>query len=89
MTPSQYIKAQGLPSTAYVAKAVNKPVQTIDNWYRDNFAVFEAVVAGVNSFKLFSYECDSCGCEFTIDNHSINHCPYCAADDKHFREKIE
>lgn len=47
MTPSQYIKAQGLPSTAYVAKKVGKPAQTICNWYHNNFALFEAVVAGV------------------------------------------
>ena len=49
MTPSQYIKAQGLPSTKYVADKVGKPAQTIVNWYHANFALFEAVVAGVRS----------------------------------------
>lgn len=47
MTPSTYIKAQGLPSTAYVAAKVGKPVQTIDNWFKHNYALFEIVVAGV------------------------------------------
>lgn len=47
MTPSKYIKSQGLPSTAYVADKVGKPVQTIDNWYHNNFALFEVVVRGV------------------------------------------
>lgn len=47
MTPSKYIKSQGLPSTAFVADKVGKPVQTIDNWYHNNFALFEVVVAGV------------------------------------------
>jgi hypothetical protein len=47
MTPSKYIKSQGLPSTAYVADKVSKPAQTINNWYHNNFALFEVVVAGV------------------------------------------
>lgn len=47
MTASKYIKSQGLPTLAYVADKVGKPPQTINNWYHDNFALFEAVVAGV------------------------------------------
>ena len=50
MTPSQYIKAQGLPSLAYVADKVGKHPDTINNWYHANFALFEVVVAGV--YKL-------------------------------------
>jgi len=46
MTPSQYIKAQGLPSLVYVAGKVNKDPRTINKWYDDNFALFEVVVAG-------------------------------------------
>ena len=49
LTPSQYIKSKGLPSTKYVAEAVNKPAQTLNNWHRDNFALFEVVVAGVKA----------------------------------------
>jgi len=49
MTPSTYIKAQGLPSTAFVAEKVGKPVQTINNWFNHNFALFEVVVAGVKA----------------------------------------
>ena len=47
MTASKYIKARGLPSLAYVSGMVNKPPETLNNWYRDNFALFEVVVAGV------------------------------------------
>lgn len=47
MTPSQYVKAHGLPSLTYVAERVGKPQQTLDNWYRENFSLFEVVVAGV------------------------------------------
>lgn len=47
MNASQYIKDQGLPSLAYVANAVNKHPNTLNNWYADNFALLEAVVLGV------------------------------------------
>lgn len=47
MTPSKYIKAQGLPNLQYVADKVGKHRDTLVNWHRDNFALFEAVVAGV------------------------------------------
>ena len=46
MTASKYIKARGLPSLAYVSGMVNKPPETLNNWYRDNFALFEVVVLG-------------------------------------------
>lgn len=47
MTASQYIKSQGLPSLAYVAKAVGRHPDTIHNWYQDNYALFEIVIAGI------------------------------------------
>lgn len=47
MTPSQYIKEQGLPSLKYVAGKIGKPPQTLQNWYNNNFALFEVVVAGM------------------------------------------
>lgn len=47
MTPSQYIKAQGLPSLVYVAFKVNKDPRTLYKWYEDNYPLFEAVVLGV------------------------------------------
>lgn len=46
MKASTYIKVHGLPSLAHVARMINKPPQTINNWYQDNFALFEVVVAG-------------------------------------------
>ena len=46
-TAPEYIKSQGLPSLVYVAKKVNKDPRTIYKWYHANFALFEAVVAGV------------------------------------------
>ena len=46
MKASTYIKSHGLPSLAHVARMVNKPPQTINNWYRDNFALFEIIVLG-------------------------------------------
>lgn len=51
MKPSEYIKSKGLPSTKHVAKAVNKPYQTLNNWHRDNFALFKVVVAGVKALE--------------------------------------
>lgn len=50
MTPSQYIKEQGLPSLKYVAGKIGKPPQTLQNWYNNNYPLFEVVVAGV--YKL-------------------------------------
>lgn len=47
MTPSQYIRAQGLPSLVYVANKVGKDPRTIYKWYHDNFALFEAVIDGL------------------------------------------
>lgn len=47
MTASKYIKAQGLPTLAYVAEAVNKPPQTLNNWYKHNIDMFKIVVEGV------------------------------------------
>lgn len=47
MTASRYIKSQGLPSVAYVADKVGKHRDTINNWYHNNYALFEVVVAGV------------------------------------------
>lgn len=47
MTPSQYIKAQGLPNLQYVADKVGKHRDTLDNWYHKEYALFEAVVIGV------------------------------------------
>lgn len=49
MTPSKYIKAQGLPSLAYVADKVGKHPDTIHNWYHKEYALFEVVVAGVKA----------------------------------------
>jgi hypothetical protein len=46
MTASKYIKARGLPSLAYMSRRVNKPPETLNNWYRDNFSLFEVVVLG-------------------------------------------
>lgn len=47
MSASEYIKSKGLPSLAYVADAVGKHRDTINNWYHKEFALFEVVVAGV------------------------------------------
>jgi len=47
MTPSQYVKSQGLPSLAHVAREVRKPERTLFNWYHNNFALFEVVVDGL------------------------------------------
>ncbi len=52
MTPSKYIKAQGLPSLSYVADKVNLTRPTLYNWYNNNFALFEVVVAGVLWLKM-------------------------------------
>lgn len=52
MTASEYIKAQGLPSLAFVARAVRKPDMTLYRWYTNNFALFEAVVMGLYHMKL-------------------------------------
>jgi len=50
MTAAKYIKAQGLPNLRYVADKVGKHRDTINNWYHHEYALFEAVVAGV--YKL-------------------------------------
>ncbi len=47
MTASKYIKSQGLPSLQYVADKVGKHRDTLHNWHRDNFALFEVVVSGI------------------------------------------
>lgn len=52
MTASEYIKSKGLPSLAYVAKAVGRHPDTLHNWYKDSFKLFEIVVAGV-AIKFF------------------------------------
>ena len=47
MTPSEYIKAQGLPSLAYVAREAGIIERTLFNWYHNKNKLFEVVVAGV------------------------------------------
>lgn len=49
MTASKYIKDQGLKDLQYVADKVGKHRDTINNWYHNNFPLFEAVVAGVSN----------------------------------------
>ena len=46
MTPSKYIKSQGLPSLAYVAREAGVNARTLHNWYHDKFKLFEVVVRG-------------------------------------------
>jgi AcrR family transcriptional regulator len=52
MKVSEYIKSQGLSGRKYVADAVNVTPPTINNWYRDNFALLEAVVIGLAEKKF-------------------------------------
>ena len=47
MTPSEYIKAQGLPSLAYVAREAGVIERTLFNWYHNKNKLFQVVVAGV------------------------------------------
>lgn len=49
MSASKYIKAQGLKDLQYVADAVGKHRDTINNWCHKEFALFEVVVAGVKA----------------------------------------
>ena len=47
MKASTYIKdVMGLPSLAHVAKMVNKHPDTINNWYKKEFDLFEIIVLG-------------------------------------------
>ena len=46
MTASKYIRSKGLPSLQYVADKINKHPSTLHDWYKNNFALFEAVVDG-------------------------------------------
>ena len=46
MKASTYIKDHGLPSLAHVAKIVNKHPDTINNWYKKEFDLFEIIVLG-------------------------------------------
>lgn len=46
MTASEYIKAKGVKSLALVARKVGRTPQTINNWYKDDFALLEIVVLG-------------------------------------------
>lgn len=47
MSASKYIKKQGLPSLAYVARKCNRTEWTLHNWYKLGDPMFEVVVAGV------------------------------------------
>lgn len=47
MTPSQYVKSQGLPSLAYVAREAGVPQRTMFDWYKKRIRLFEIVVDGV------------------------------------------
>ncbi len=47
MTPSKYIKSQGLPSLAFVAREAGVNARTLHNWYHDKNKLFKVVVAGV------------------------------------------
>ena len=47
MTPSKYIKSQGLPSLAFVAKEAGVNARTLHNWFHDKNKLFKVVVAGV------------------------------------------
>ena len=49
MTPSKYIKEQGLPSLAYVAREADVSERTLFNWYHNNFKRFEAIVLGIKA----------------------------------------
>lgn len=84
MKASGYIKAKGLPSLAHVARMVNKPQQTINNWYRDNFALFEIVVLGCAAKEktrkppsIESIVGCSCGWEGVVGHLINNNCPSC------------
>lgn len=52
MTPSQYIKSQGLPSLAYVAKEAGVNARTLHNWYHSKNKLFKVVVSGIVFKKL-------------------------------------
>ncbi len=59
MTASKYIKDMGLPNLVYVADMVNKHPDTIHNWYRNNYALFEAVVAWSKAKKKEQEEAEA------------------------------
>lgn len=46
MTPSEYIKAQGLPSLAHVARMTGWDRRTLYKFHDTNFPRFEIIVAG-------------------------------------------
>ena len=48
LTASEEAKAAGLPSLEWAARHIGKPSQTLRNWHRDNHALFEAVIKGLN-----------------------------------------
>ena len=46
MTASKHCKALSGLSLAEVSRRIGKPRQTLENWYRDNPALFEVVCRG-------------------------------------------
>jgi len=56
ITASEYVKSYGLPSVTYVARKVGKHPQRLFEWYHGNFALFEAVVAGVVAQHVEPYK---------------------------------
>jgi len=64
VTPSQYVKSQGLPSLAYVARESATPIRTLFDWYHKRFKLFEVVVAGV-------YHVDVCKVKEDIDANRV------------------
>lgn len=46
MTPSQQVKAAGLPSLAVVSSLTGKARSTLNDWHRDQPKLFKVVLEG-------------------------------------------
>lgn len=47
MTPSQYIKDQGITSLAFVAGEVRRDPSTIHRWFTEDFRLLDLVIKGL------------------------------------------
>ncbi len=46
MTSAKAAKQAGLSSLVQASRMINKSVQTLDNWHKDNKALFDIVILG-------------------------------------------
>lgn len=54
--PSEFVKSVGLDNLKQVADLIGKPEQTLINWHKHNFPLFEVVVYGAVIKNLGGFE---------------------------------